>query len=77
MIQILAGNQQPTEKIKKIKEGYEKKLMDMQREMKSLQTAKREHAKLLRNQGQYENQIRTLGNEVSDMKRAKVKSPYI
>ncbi|KAK9506807.1 hypothetical protein O3M35_008674 [Rhynocoris fuscipes] len=66
-------NKQPTEKVKKIKEEYERKLTDMQREMKSLQTAKKEHAKLLRNQTQYETQIRTLSNEVQEMKRTKVK----
>ncbi|XP_073985830.1 kinesin-like protein 31E isoform X2 [Rhodnius prolixus] len=66
-------NKQPTEKVKKIKEEYERKLTDMQREMKSLQSAKKEHAKLLRSQTQYESQIRTLSNEVGDMKKTKVK----
>ncbi|KAL1117594.1 hypothetical protein AAG570_003909 [Ranatra chinensis] len=66
-------NKQPTEKVKKIKDEYERKLTDMQKEMKSLQSAKREHAKLLRNQSQYETQIRTLNSEVMDMKKAKVK----
>lgn len=45
----------------------------MQKELKSLQSAKKEHAKLLRDQSQYENQIRTLKYEVNDMKRTKVK----
>uniref|UniRef100_A0A0K8T643 KIF21A/B second helical domain-containing protein n=1 Tax=Lygus hesperus TaxID=30085 RepID=A0A0K8T643_LYGHE len=67
------GNNEPTEKVKKIKEEYEKRLADMQREMKSLQTAKREHSKLLKNQSLNENQIRTLSNEISEMKRTKVK----
>uniref|UniRef100_A0A0A9XQ40 Kinesin-like protein KIF21A n=1 Tax=Lygus hesperus TaxID=30085 RepID=A0A0A9XQ40_LYGHE len=67
------GNNEPTEKVKKIKEDYEKRLADMQREMKSLQTAKREHSKLLKNQSLNENQIRTLSNEISEMKRTKVK----
>lgn len=44
----------------------------MQKEMKTLQSAKREHAKMLRNQSQYESQIKTLRNEVTDMKRVKV-----
>lgn len=45
----------------------------MQKELKSLQSAKKEHAKLLRDQSQYENQVRTLKYEVNDMKRTKVK----
>lgn len=69
---IANENKQPTEKVKKIKEEYERKLTDMQREMKSLQSAKKEHAKLLRSQTQYESQIRTLSNEVGDMKKTKV-----
>ncbi|XP_075217567.1 kinesin-like protein 31E isoform X2 [Lycorma delicatula] len=66
-------NNQPTEQVKKIRKEYEQKLNNMQKELKSLQTAKREHAKTLRNQSQYECQIRTLKNEVSEMKRTKVK----
>jgi len=45
----------------------------MQKELKSLQSAKKEHAKLLKDQSQYENQVRTLKYEVNDMKRTKVK----
>lgn len=66
-------SKQPSDKMKKIKDEYEKKLSGMQKEMKSLLSAKREHAKLLRNQSQYENQIRQLTCEVQDMKRTKVK----
>lgn len=65
-------SKQPSDKMKKIKDEYEKKLSGMQKEMKSLLSAKREHAKLLRNQSQYENQIRQLTSEVQDMKRTKV-----
>uniref|UniRef100_A0A1B6C896 Kinesin-like protein n=1 Tax=Clastoptera arizonana TaxID=38151 RepID=A0A1B6C896_9HEMI len=64
---------EPSEKVKKVKEEYERKLNGMQKEMKTLQSAKREHAKLLRSQSQYESQIKTLRNEVTDMKRVKVK----
>jgi len=42
-------------------------------QVKKLQTAKREHAKLLRSQGQYERQVDKLKNEVTDMKRNKVR----
>lgn len=71
----LAGqNNQPTEKVKKVRDEYERKLNDMQKEMKKLQTAKKEHSKMLRNQSQYETQIKMLKNEVMDMKRVKVSS---
>ncbi|BES94937.1 kinesin family member [Nesidiocoris tenuis] len=66
-------NNQPSEKVKKIKDDYEKRIAGMQREMKSLQSAKKEHAKLLKNQSQYESQIRTLSSEVGEMKKTKVK----
>lgn len=65
-------SKQPTEKVKKIKDEYEKKLSDMQKEMKSLISAKKEHAKLLKNQSQYENQIKQLNLDVQEMKRNKV-----
>ena len=47
-----------TEKITKIKHDYQDKLDRLQSEVKKLQSAKKEHAKLLRNQSQYERQVR-------------------
>uniref|UniRef100_A0A2S2QRQ4 Kinesin-like protein KIF21A n=1 Tax=Sipha flava TaxID=143950 RepID=A0A2S2QRQ4_9HEMI len=67
------NNNNQSEKVKKVKDDYEKRLGTMQKELKSLQSAKKEHAKLLRDQSQYENQVRTLKYEVNDMKRTKVK----
>ncbi|XP_022162800.1 kinesin-like protein KIF21A [Myzus persicae] len=67
------NNNNPSEKVKKVKDDYERRLGTMQKELKSLQSAKKEHAKLLRDQSQYENQVRTLKYEVNDMKRTKVK----
>lgn len=72
MFFVAGQSNQPTDKIKKVREEYERKISDMHKEMKSLQTAKREHAKLLRSQSQYENQIKTLKIEVADMKKVKV-----
>lgn len=73
LLNLLGGqNNQPTEKVKKVRDEYERKLGDMQKEVKKLQTAKKEHAKMLRNQSQYESQIKTLRNEVMDMKKVKV-----
>merc|ERR1711974_120274 len=61
------------DKVYKIKHDYQEKLEKLQSEVKKLQTAKKEHAKLLRNQSQYERQIEKLKSEVGDMKRTKVK----
>lgn len=60
-----------------MRDEYERKLNDMQKEMKKLQTAKKEHSKMLRNQSQYESQIKTLRSEVMDMKRVKVSEWFI
>lgn len=71
---FLGGHhQEPTEKVKKIRDDYERKLHEMQKELKRLQTAKKEHARLLKNQSHHEMQLKSLKNELSDMKRAKVK----
>lgn len=64
---------EPTERVKKIKDEYERKLQEMQKELKRLQTAKKEHARLLKNQTQHESQLKSLKNELAEMKRAKVK----
>lgn len=63
----------PTEKVKKLKDEYEKKLSNMQKEVRLLQSAKKEHARLLKNQSQTEGRLRGLKNELAEMKRAKVK----
>ncbi|KAK0161534.1 hypothetical protein PV327_009993 [Microctonus hyperodae] len=63
----------PTEKVKKLRDEYEKKLSSMQKEVRLLQSAKKEHARLLKSQSQNENRLRGLRNELADMKRAKVK----
>lgn len=63
----------PTEKVKKLRDEYERKLTNMQKEMRLLQSAKKEHARLLKNQSQNESRLRGLRNELSEMKRAKVK----
>lgn len=61
------------ENAKKVKVAYEKKLNNLQNEMKKMQSAKKEHARLLRSQTEYEHQLKTLKNEVSEMKRMKVR----
>lgn len=54
----------PPEKVQKIKQDYQEKLEKLQGEVKRLQSAKKEHAKLLRSQGQYERQVEKLKVEV-------------
>ncbi|XP_054255758.1 kinesin-like protein KIF21A [Indicator indicator] len=61
------------EKAKKIKSEYEKKLQAMNKELQRLQTAQKEHARLLKNQSQYEKQLRKLQQEVTEMKKTKVR----
>lgn len=74
VLQSFTGhNSEPTDKIQRIRKDYERKLHDMQKELKRLQTAQKEHARLLRNQTQHETQLRSLKNEVTDMKKTKVK----
>ena len=46
----------------------------MQNEMKKLNSAKREHAKLLRNQQQSEKQLKMMQNDLKEMKKLKVSS---
>lgn len=61
------------EKAKKIRVEYEKKLSSMNKELQKLQSAQREHARLLKNQSQYEKQLRKLQVDVTEMKKTKVK----
>nr|XP_055047095.1 kinesin-like protein KIF21A isoform X3 [Misgurnus anguillicaudatus] len=60
------------EKAKKIKSEYERKLNSMNKELQKLQSAQKEHARLLKNQSQYEKQLRKLQQEVTEMKNTKV-----
>ncbi|KAJ8265831.1 hypothetical protein COCON_G00149300 [Conger conger] len=60
------------EKANKIKEDYEKRLTEMNRDLLKLQTAQKEHGRLLKNQSRYERQLKKLQAEVSEMKKAKV-----
>ncbi|XP_061583678.1 kinesin-like protein KIF21B isoform X1 [Cololabis saira] len=60
------------EKANKIKQEYEKRLKEMNRDLLKLQTAQKEHARLLKNQGRYERELKKLQGEVNDMKKAKV-----
>ncbi|RWS28175.1 kinesin-like protein KIF21A, partial [Leptotrombidium deliense] len=67
------GNQANEKEAKKIRSEYEKKINSLQSEMKKLQIAKKEHAQAMRNQAQYENQLKQLKTDVAEMKKQKVK----
>ncbi|XP_023331302.1 kinesin-like protein KIF21A isoform X3 [Eurytemora carolleeae] len=75
VLKNLAGTRgsPPTQQISKIKVEYQDKIDKMQNELKKLQAAQKEHAKLLKSQGQYEKQLVKLKSDVMDMKRAKVR----
>ncbi len=61
------------EKANRIKQEYEKRLKEMNRDLQKLQAAQKEHARLLKNQGRYERELKKLQLEVNEMKKAKVK----
>uniref|UniRef100_A0A1A7W7J2 Kinesin family member 21A n=1 Tax=Iconisemion striatum TaxID=60296 RepID=A0A1A7W7J2_9TELE len=61
------------DKARKIKVEYEKKLSVMNKELQKLQSAQKEHARLLKNQSQYEKQLKKLQMDVAEMKRTKVR----
>lgn len=60
------------DKARKIKAEYEKKLSVMNKELQKLQSAQKEHARLLKNQSQYEKQLKKLQMDVTEMKKTKV-----
>ncbi|XP_065435087.1 kinesin-like protein KIF21B [Chrysemys picta bellii] len=60
------------EKANKIKADYEKRLKEMNRDVQKLQAAQKEHARLLKNQSHYEQELKKLQAEVAEMKKAKV-----
>ncbi|KAK5912770.1 hypothetical protein CesoFtcFv8_002609 [Champsocephalus esox] len=60
------------EKASRVKQDYEKRLKEMNRDLLKLQVAQKEHARLLKNQSRYERELQKLQTEVNDMKKAKV-----
>lgn len=59
--------------MKSVKQEYERRICNMQNEMKKLQAAQKEHAKLMRERGQHERQLRTLKADLAEMKKTKVR----
>lgn len=61
-----------TDKIKKVRDEYERKISDMQKELRKLQSAQKEHARQQRELHSQESQLRNLKNELFEMKATKV-----
>lgn len=61
------------DKVKSVKQEYERKITNMQQELKKLQTAQKEHTKLMRERSQIERQLRTLKGDLAEMKKTKVR----
>lgn len=66
------GANAPTDKTKKVKEEYERKISDMQKELRKLQLAQREHTRQHREIQAQDTQLRTLKIELTELKSAKV-----
>lgn len=61
------------EKVRQVRGDYEKKISHLQGELKKMQAAKKEHARLLRQKAQNEQQLRTFQSELSELKKTKVR----
>lgn len=61
-----------SDKTKKVRDEYERKISDMQKELKKLQLAQREHSRQHREIQAQESQLRTLKGELAELKSAKV-----
>ncbi|KAG7472612.1 hypothetical protein MATL_G00110520 [Megalops atlanticus] len=73
VLQNLTSMENYTEdKANKIKAEYEKRLKEMNKDLQKLQTAQKEHARLLKNQNHYERELKKLQAEVTEMKKTKV-----
>ncbi|XP_054707969.1 kinesin-like protein KIF21A [Uloborus diversus] len=56
---------------KRIRADYEKKLSSLKNDMKTMESAKRQHVHFMNNASNSENQLKKLKQEVAEMKRAK------
>lgn len=70
--QVGGTNANATDKTKKVKDEYERKISDMQKELRKLQLAQREHARQHREIQAQDSQLRKLKSELSELKSAKV-----
>ncbi|XP_039757406.1 kinesin-like protein KIF21A isoform X2 [Pararge aegeria] len=70
---LTTQSSQPSDKLKRVKDEYERRISTMSRELRRLQAAQREHARLQRSQQHTAQQIHALRNELTNLKRDKVK----
>ncbi|XP_055632289.1 kinesin-like protein KIF21B isoform X3 [Toxorhynchites rutilus septentrionalis] len=68
-----SGGGAPTDRIRKVKEEYERKLSEMQKELKKLQMAQREHLRQQRELQAQDAQLKTLRGELSELKQIKIR----
>ncbi|XP_078333435.1 kinesin-like protein KIF21A isoform X4 [Crassostrea virginica] len=61
------------EKVKKVKDEFEKKLITLQRDLKKAEQAKRDYSRMQKQSSYHEKQLKTLQHELQEMKRTKVK----
>lgn len=62
------------DKTKKVREEYERKINDLQKELRKLQVAQREHARQHREIQAQDAQLRTLKSELTELKATKVRN---
>ena len=60
------------EQVKKIRDDYEKKLLEMRAEFKKLQSVEREHRRMQARQAAEQQQLTRLRTELADLKKTKV-----
>lgn len=70
--QVGVPNANANDKTKKVKDEYERKISDMQKELRKLQLAQREHARQHREIQAQDSQLRKLKSELFELKSAKV-----
>nr|XP_034332234.1 kinesin-like protein KIF21B isoform X6 [Crassostrea gigas] len=61
------------EKVKKVKDEFEKKLLMLQRDLKKAEQAKRDYSRMQKQSSYHEKQLKTLQHELQEMKKTKVK----
>lgn len=66
-----------SDKIKKVRDEYEHKISNMQKELRKLQSAQKEHTRQQRELQSQESQLRNLKNELFEMKSAKVRDKIV
>ena len=77
MLSNLKGNNANDDsKTKQVKQDYERKITNLQKDLKKMQSAQKEHAKLMREKTQNERQLRALKADLSDMKKIKVRVSF-